>query len=1356
LQNGQYVDSVEEIDPTPTGAQATQGRYQVQWTGNANTAGGAVTLTTADNKTLISSVYGLAYSDTASGSNVMLAQLQDCTATIVGANVLVYSNAFNNLSADLRYTYRKAGLSQDVILRQQPPSPAVYGLNPATTRLQVLTEFFNPPAPDKATVINSNISDDRILNFGDMQMGVGNAFLFQSNSTTRPGASVGKHWTNLDNRTFLIEDVPYKAVSNLLSSLHASVIKPDKSKVRRTVSLDPPKPRKISSSKPTLPVKQAKATQSENAFVADYELLSGATNYFTFRCDTTYLITGLYNISATAVLEGGTTIKYTNNSIAEIETSNVVCETGPYRPAVFTSMNDDSVGAAISGSTGNPSSDYYGNVALSSIGTTTLQNVRFSHLATAISPAPYITSNYMSELGEWFYNATAILTMSDFQILNCQTAFYLASSDVPYTTMGYTLNNGLIYNIQSEVFEDDNAYGFVWQNFNGANLTIHNCADFETPASILVATFVNCLIVQATNIESELGSEDIPSALLPNPTTNTTVILDSDPGAFQTVGAASHYLAAGSSCQGGGTTDPGWIDPAIVADLRTKTTYPPNTNYVGWLTNNITFSNLTLRDTNATNVDIGYHYDTIDYAVNLAVSNAAVTVQPGTVLAGMGTNFGIQLYSNATFNCQGTATNPVCIVRYNTVQEQATNTWASTNWQASLVTTNGSGSASNSIRFAVWSVLGQDGQFSANDQNGVPFGLQDCQFLGGSVSASGQTVLSTNCLFQRVKLNVSSDVTGDIVSNYFCNDLFWQGEVSFDHESFDTGAWTFRDNLFDQSSNSVSHSSGSDIFANNAYVTNFTRLDTNGSDIILTNSPAYEPGTLGDFYYPTNLTNLIFKGSRSAGNAGLYHYTVTTNNIIDGANTVSIGFHYVATDTNGVPLDSNGDGTPDYIEDSNCDGLVDGTETNWALAILTQPQNIRVLDGGTGTFSVGADGVGPISYQWKFDGTNISGATNSVLNLTNVLLTNAGSYTVTVSSAFGTVPSSNATLTITLGAETLVPLPPEALWSSLVNLRPGSNETVTLNPPLFSWFYSPTNPAYSSFDSNIYFFRFQVSYTSNFSTLVTDVWTPSCCYNFLAPFASSPVYWRVAYLNANGTTNSWITNEFHFPGDSTNGVAQWDRSMLASSSYLSSKATHPYLLFNSANAASLYSFLVTNNPVYLGQLVGYAAAGTNSAYWTNPVPWGASPSGVEDRAVAIASAAFLWQTTGTNLWTNQLATNFDNLVNCFVQSGLGGSRDGFDTDYGNSGNNNIWVKSLAYAYDWLYPILTTQERTNAQAALDRVIRVSLYNFFYVTTTNTATSGFPEGNFDSTSVYAPRIGCRTQRLLINWAAVMAGL
>jgi hypothetical protein len=82
MENGQLLDSVEEIDPVAGGFQAVQGRHKVQWTANANTPNGAVTLTLPDNSQLVSAVYGLSYLDKSSGSNVLIAPLQDSAGTL--------------------------------------------------------------------------------------------------------------------------------------------------------------------------------------------------------------------------------------------------------------------------------------------------------------------------------------------------------------------------------------------------------------------------------------------------------------------------------------------------------------------------------------------------------------------------------------------------------------------------------------------------------------------------------------------------------------------------------------------------------------------------------------------------------------------------------------------------------------------------------------------------------------------------------------------------------------------------------------------------------------------------------------------------------------------------------------------------------------------------------------------------------------------------------------------------------------------------------------------------------------------------------------------------------------------------
>jgi len=106
----------------------------------------------------------------------------------------------------------------------------------------------------------------------------------------------------------------------------------------------------------------AQAGSSEPGYAIDYNLVTSATNQ-TFQSGTTYYVSGTSTLSGVTTLEGGTVIKYTNNS--ELRISGVLnCQTGPYRLAILTSKDDESVGESITGSTGNPSTNFAAGIAL--------------------------------------------------------------------------------------------------------------------------------------------------------------------------------------------------------------------------------------------------------------------------------------------------------------------------------------------------------------------------------------------------------------------------------------------------------------------------------------------------------------------------------------------------------------------------------------------------------------------------------------------------------------------------------------------------------------------------------------------------------------------------------------------------------------------------------------------------------------------------------------------------------------------------------------------------------------------------------------------------------------------------------
>ena len=119
-----------------------------------------------------------------------------------------------------------------------------------------------------------------------------------------------------------------------------------------------------------------------------------------------------------------------------------------------------------------------------------------------------------------------------------------------------------------------------------------------------------------------------------------------------------------------------------------------------------------------------------------------------------------------------------------------------------------------------------------------------------------------------------------------------------------------------------------------------------------------------------------------------------------------------------VATDDNGNGLIDVGEAAATSNSATLTVTASVVAptITTQPANATANVGGAANFSVVATGTN-IVYQWHKNGAPIAGQTNASLNLTNVQVGDAGSYTVVVSN-FGpinSVTSNAATLTVTTG-----------------------------------------------------------------------------------------------------------------------------------------------------------------------------------------------------------------------------------------------------------------------------------------------------------------------------------------------------
>jgi hypothetical protein len=134
---------------------------------------------------------------------------------------------------------------------------------------------------------------------------------------------------------------------------------------------------------------------------------------------------------------------------------------------------------------------------------------------------------------------------------------------------------------------------------------------------------------------------------------------------YQTVGGGEYYLASGSPFLTAGITN---VGAALLAQLQNKTVCAPkflSTNF----TTDMTLGPLATRDNSGNSLALGWHYDPVDYVSSFGVSNAVLTLGPGTVVANY-PGGGIWLEDGSQLVSQGTPNQRNYLVYYNLVQEQ--------------------------------------------------------------------------------------------------------------------------------------------------------------------------------------------------------------------------------------------------------------------------------------------------------------------------------------------------------------------------------------------------------------------------------------------------------------------------------------------------------------------------------------------------------------------------------------------------------------------------------------------------------------------------------------------------------------
>jgi RHS repeat-associated protein len=911
LRTGEYEDADESFEITPEGhAVALRAQHQLIVSPSLGDPDGNLDVRTPDGRRLRSSIVALNLFNRATGADLLVSEVSpDAAGELIAPNEIVFRNAFNAINADVRILNSKGEFHQDVLLNEafDLKDLEAAGFPADVTVLEIWTEYLESPEPIiAARVVQREASAVRRavmvepdiithdLDWGIMKQPSGIAYVKGSeHASNRLGEdqrgreiNVSKRWMTIENRRFIVESIPLGETEAMFAQMPLKRMSEETLEARtRSIRREPPSPRMARKEGqtihdrmaglapgigfPTSSSAQASLSPQPSTLSPRIQLVldpltvnSSVTNY-NFQGDVTYFISGAVNLYGSNVIEGGTVLKYTNGTSAQLNFYGpILFQTAAYRPAILTAKDDNSVGEPISGSSGSPEAGgNYGGTAIAYVysgAPLDAHDLRICYKNLGIST--YVAGNHTVRHSQFYKVGTAI--------------------SATYNTN--TVQNVLMHRISGTAFSGG------YMTFRGEHLTMH---EVETPGSFYNGTLslTNSLFVNVTNLGWSL--------------TGAYNATNSSSAVFQTVGAGAHYLAQDSPYRNVGTTN---IASTLLSDLRMKTTYPPIL-LASSITNNLTLQPQGIADTDPQPA-LGYHYDLLDYVLTNVPLSASLTLTGGVTAGLMGAQ-GLDLLSGSSVSSEGSPLSPNRVVSYSAVQELPQGA------AGGFLRSDDDAYGNVSFRFTDFA-LGQGRTRSLLTTSGSkPFSLlsiRDCWLRGVNL----KIYIETDYTFPPVEVALNNNVVErsflDLYQNYYSTGESYV-EVTVRNNFFRGGLfyltwfynytypqnpnWYVQNNLFDGTTQTSYGSEETRVYLSHNAFTAGTANSLGGLYNKTNLTADFQAGPLGEFYYPatgTNLASLINAGSTNANHLGLYHYTTQTNQVTETNSTVDIGHHYVA------------------------------------------------------------------------------------------------------------------------------------------------------------------------------------------------------------------------------------------------------------------------------------------------------------------------------------------------------------------------------------------------------------------------------------------------------------------------------
>jgi hypothetical protein len=248
--------------------------------------------------------------------------------------------------------------------------------SPDSVRLEWVTEFLDPPTPRKRTRTlkdDSNLVDEIVLDFGDVWLPAGRAFLWDGSTasdTNTPAkirlATPGP--ASDTNQVVVVQTLGadrgrahrvgrereldgYCAQIGIAAAAGRVASASDlKNRVAKGRQL--PKTRVVERKQTTRAMRVAsRGYAPSKGYVWDYIIVSGSGNY-TFNSSTTYYLHNGGYFSGTVTLQPGCVLKFNGTSL--FTSGAIVCNGSWGNFSILTSKDDDFYGEKIDGSTGTP------------------------------------------------------------------------------------------------------------------------------------------------------------------------------------------------------------------------------------------------------------------------------------------------------------------------------------------------------------------------------------------------------------------------------------------------------------------------------------------------------------------------------------------------------------------------------------------------------------------------------------------------------------------------------------------------------------------------------------------------------------------------------------------------------------------------------------------------------------------------------------------------------------------------------------------------------------------------------------------------------------------------------------------